>query len=202
MKNGDMPQASSTTPTSSPLETPPTPKDAPLVVLWIKKWGFVYALLAIVWSMWFSIFGAIVPYLTTGDFAEVWPAHRDLVSTKQVLFVFACIILLCSPALVGHFRVGVISFYETHVELRPYLWFIKKITIPYDAMHVTENNRGMMLTNGRVPKWRENQYNYWKALYLESINISSNSMLLSNPEGLPQAMQIIHERASKISKSS
>ena len=201
MKNEDAVSADSPTPTSSPVATPPIPAGAPLVELRIKLWGFVFTIICILWCMWFFSFGTIVPYLTTGDFAEIWPAHRGNVATKELLFVFAWIFLLCAPALVGHFRVGVVSVYETHVELRPYLWFIKKISIPYDAMHVTENSRGMMMTNGRVPEWRENQYNYWKALYLESINISSNSMLLSNPEGLPQAMQIIRDRAFKINKS-
>ncbi|HTP03546.1 MAG TPA: hypothetical protein VMM54_00135, partial [Nitrospirota bacterium] len=110
--------------------------------------------------------------------------------------------LLCSPAIIGGFRVGVVSLYETHVELRPYLWFFKKLTIPYDAMHVTDTPRGMMLTNGIVPEWRENQFNFWRVLNLESVNISSMSMALSNPDRLPQAFQIIRDRAFKINKSS
>jgi hypothetical protein len=189
-------------PAVPPPDTTPAPKYEPLVELRFKPWVFVFVIIVILWTTWFSIFGAIIPYLTTGDFAEIWPAHKHDVFSKAVLFAGSWFWLSFSPFLVGGFRTGVVSLYETHVELRPYLWFFKKLTISYDAMHVTDNPRGMMLNNSRVPKWRESQYNYWKALCLESINISSISMGLSNPEGLPQAFQIIRDRAFKINKSS
>ena len=195
MKNED------TTSAVPPLNTTQAPKEQPLVELRFKPWVFVFVIIVIISCIWFSILGAIIPYLTTGDFNEIWPAHSGKPFDKSILFVFSWVCLLCSPALIGGFRVGVISFYETHVELRPYLWFFKKLTIPYDAMHVTDNSRGMTLTYGSIPKWQENQYNYWKALYMESINISAISMGLSNPEGVPQAFQIIRDRAFKINKS-
>jgi hypothetical protein len=188
-------------PAVPPPDTTPAPKEQPLVELRWKTWLYFYALIMIIWSTWFSIFGAIIPYLTTGDFNEIWPAHKYHVSQKIPLFFFSWVWLILSPFLAFAFRVGVISFYETHVEKRPYLWFMKKTTIPYDAMHVKDNGRQMTLTNCSIPPWRENQYQHWKMQYWESIGFAMNSMVLSNPEALPQAIKLVRERAFKINKS-
>jgi len=201
MNNEDAVPADSPNLATPPLDTPQPARNEPLVELRFKPWVFVFLLLVFIWCMWFSIFGAIVPYLKTGDFAEIWPAHEHNVFEKQVIFVFAWILWLVSPVLFLIFRVGVVVIYETHVELWPYLWFIKKLAIPYDAMHVTDNTGVMQLTKGVVPLLRENPYKYWKLIYSEGIKIPLNGMVLSNPEALQQALQIVRERAFGIDKS-
>jgi hypothetical protein len=188
-------------PAVPPPDTTPAPKEQPLVELRWKTWLFALLLLTIIWCIWLFSFGTIVRYLTTGNFAEIWPAREYDILEKQVLFVFAWIFWLGSPVLFQLFRLGVVALYETHVEQRPYLWFIKKATIPYDEMHVTDKNQVMTLTKGGIPKWRESLYKYCKAKYLESITIPSNGMVLSNPEALPQAIKLVRERAFKINKS-
>ncbi len=190
-----------TTPATPSLETPRPANEEPLVELRVKKWLFYYAILMIVWGIWFSIFGAIIPYLNTGDFNEIWPAHKYDASEKVVLFVISWILLPCLPCLAGAFRAGMISFYETYVEQSPYLPFFKKITIPYDTMHIKEKSTGMRLTNGSVPPWHENQFKYWKTLWWEGIGISWIDMGYTNPECLPQAIQLARERGVKIDRA-
>jgi hypothetical protein len=193
-----------TIPATPSLETPMPSKEEPLVELLWKKWCYYFAILIIIGTTWSSIFGAIIPYLTTDDFNEIWPAHVNNAtetSEKMVLFVVSWIWLPCLPFLAGAFRMGVISFYETYVEQRPYLPFFKKITIPYKAMHVMERNSGLRLTNGNVQPWLGNQFKYWKTLCWEGIGISVIDMVYSNPECHPKAIELARERAVKIDRS-
>ena len=194
-----------TTPATPSLETPLPAKEEPLVELRWKKWCYYFAILMIIGVTWSSIFGAIIPYLTTGDIYEIWPAHVNNATEKVekvVLFVVSWIWLPCLPFMACAFRLGVISFYETYVEQRPYLPFFKKITIPYIAMHVMETNGGLRLTNGSVPPWHGNLFNYWKSLCWEGIGISVIDMVYSNPECHPKAIELARERAVKIERSS
>ena len=193
-----------TTPATHSPETPLPEKEDPLVELRWKKWFYYFMILAIIWITWFSIFGVIIPYLTTGDICEIWPAHVNNATEKVekvVLFVFSWPWLILSPFLAGAFRMEVISFHETYVEQRPYLPFFKKITIPYDTMHITERSTGLRLTNGIVPPWFGNQFKYWKTLCWEGIGISVIDMGYSNPECLPQAIESARERAVKIDRA-
>jgi len=192
-----------TTPATPSLETPLPAKEEPLVELRWKEWLYYFTIFAIIFITWINIFGVIIPYLTTGDFNEIWPAHVNNATEKvekAVLFLVSWPWLLLSPILAGAFRAGVVSFHETYVEQRPYLPFFKKITIPYDALHIKESSTGMRLTNGSVPPWRVNQFKYWKTLWWEGIAISMIDMVLSNPECLPQAIKLARERAVKIER--
>ncbi len=173
----------------------------PIVVLKFKKWLFAYVMLSILWGLWFASFRAIVPYLTTGDFVDIWPVHHGSTITKVGLFAMSCFFLLFSPFLVPCFRVGDIAFYETPVEIKPFLGFFKKRIVSYGGMHVVERgDRGFILTKNRVPDWRANMFNYWKAMNWEGIIVSRNSMGLNNPECLARALEIIRERAITITK--
>jgi len=191
-----------TTPATPPLETPLPAKEDPLVELRWKKWFYYFAILAIICITWFNIFGVIIPYLTTGDFNEIWPAHEYHASRKAKFLFIAPVCLLLLPFLAGAFRIGVISFYETYVEQRPYLPFFKKITIPYDALHIMERSNGMRLTNGSVPPWFGNQFKYWKMSCWEGIGISVIDMCYSNPECQLKAITLAREKAVKIERSS
>jgi hypothetical protein len=188
-------------PVTPSLETPLPAKEEPLVELRWKKWAFYYGIMSIILVTWFAIFGAIIPYLTTGDFNEIWPAHKYRISEKVVLFVMSWICLPCLPFLACGFRIGVVSSYETYVEQRPYLPFFKTHTIPYDAMHLKERSNGMAFTKGSISPWQVNQFKYWKKRYWECIGFSKNSMLYSNPESMSQAIKLARERAVKIDRS-
>lgn len=180
-----------------------TPSEAkPLVILRLKYWVWALALVTILWSFWFFSFGTIIPYLTTGDFAAIWPAYNGKsITTKAGFFIGSWIYWLYSPALIQGFRTGDVAFYETYVEVEPYLGFFKKRMIRYDVMHVKQRgDRGMVLTNGIAPKWRENPFYYWKAIYWDGIGVTMMSMGVSNPESLDHALLIIRERAITISK--
>lgn len=192
------------TPSTPTLEAPLPAKEEPLVELRWKKWFYYLTILGIIWATWLFSFGTIIPYLTTGDFNEIWPAHVNNATEKTekvVLFVISWIWLPCLPFLAGAFRMGAISFYETYVEQRPYLPFFKKITIPYDAMHLKETSQGMTLTNGSISPWQVNQFKYWKKKYWQCIGFSLIDMIYSNPESLPQAIQLARERAVKIDRA-
>ena len=83
------------TTTANPALVTPLPlKEEPLVELRWKKWLYYFTILGIIWLTWFEIFGVIIPYLTTGDFNEIWPAHKDHASRKAFLFAISWIWLL------------------------------------------------------------------------------------------------------------
>lgn len=178
-----------------------TQEDGLIVVLKFKKWLAVYGMLAILCVMCFMSFGTIVPYLMTGDVAAIWPAHHGGVAKKALFLLATPFFWLSLPALAPNFRVGDIFFFETHMEVRPYLGFLNTRTVSYNVMHVKQRgNRGMVITNGGVPEWRLNIYDYWKAIYWESIIVPMFSMGLSNPECLPRALEIVRNRAITITK--
>ena len=177
-------------------------EEKPLVMLKLKYWVWALAIVGVLWSFWFFSFGTIIPYLTTGDFAAIWPAYNGKsIITKAGFFIGSWLFWLYSPALIQGFRTGDVAFYENHVEVEPYLGIFKKRMIRYDVMHVKQRgDRGMVLTNGIAPKWREHPFYYWKAIYWNGIGVTMMSMGVNNPENLDHALLIIRERAITISK--
>ncbi|WP_224981245.1 hypothetical protein [Geomonas agri] len=189
------------TPAISSFEPPLPGKEELLVELRWKKWVYFFTILVIILISLFYVFGVIIPYLTTGDFNEIWPAHKYKASAKVKFLLFSPVWLLLLPVFAGAFRIGVISFYETYVEQRPYLPFFKKVTIPYKALHIKEGSNGLRLTNGGVPPWFGNQFKYWKISYWDAIVISVVDMVYSNPECHPKAIEIGRKWAVKIDRS-
>ena len=177
-------------------------EEKPLIVIRLKFGLWIFMIISLLWLLWFFSFGTIVPYMTTGDLSEIWPAHNGgSIIIKFIFFMASWIFWLYSASLVQGFRTGDVTFYGTYVEVKPYLGFFKKRAVSYDVMHVKQRgDRGMVLTNGRAPEWRENPFNYWKTIYWDGIGVTMISMGLHNPECLEPALQIIRERAKTITK--
>lgn len=175
--------------------------ETPFIVLRYKKWFIFFGMLVMIFCFWLYSYGTLVPYFTTGDFNEIWPKHKGSITSKAFFFFTSWVFWTCSPITIRLFNIGDIAFYETHIEVEPYLCCFKKRIIFYDLMNVMfSNGRGMILTNGSPGKLSKNPIGYWRTVSLQGIVIPYTSMVLWNPESLDKAIRIIHERAIKITQ--
>jgi hypothetical protein len=174
--------------------------ESPLVILRFKPWIICYCMIAVLMCSWLFSFGTIVPYLTTGDFNQIWPANIGNTGEKIVMFAIAWPFWLYFPTLIPVFATGNVYFFEKHIELRPYLPFIRKRIVYYDGLHIRiREGRGILLTNAIIPKWWKSPYTYWKIVSLNGFRIPFSSIGLKNPEVLPQAISIVREKATSVS---
>jgi len=163
--------------------------EKPLVVLRPKRkyfWAFIIIL--IVASI-YLLFGALIPFIKTGDYSEVWASDRH----KRKL-VFAALLLFSSlPFAVPSLKIGNSRFYNDRMEYKPFLGR-KTIVVPYSQMHVWSYNRKMIINLQSVPGW-VHPIQRIKVRYLNALCISTTNASVENPEDLPKTIQIIKEKA-------
>jgi len=171
----------------------------PILVLRFKRWVIYYSMAAILICCWLFSFGTILPYLTTGDFNQIWPANVGREGKKAVMYIISWIFWAYSPTLISFFAWGDIYFFRKHIEMRPLLPFINKRIVKLEDLHVKiRKGRSMLLTGKFLPKWWKSPYIYWKLVYLQGVAIPKSGMGLNTPEKLPEATELVKNYAKSI----
>ncbi|MBT1071068.1 hypothetical protein [Pelotalea chapellei] len=182
-----------------PLNVPSEKNPAYPIVLKYKHLFYFFVMFALAGCYVFAVFGSIIPYLSTGNLAAIWPTNEGSLATKSILFILSWILVIYSPTIIQIYRMGDVIFYKTCVEVNPYLRIFEKRTIYYESMHVkVRGDRAMFLTNSKPPLWTEDLFNYWKSIYWDGIVVTFTDMVVEDSESISQATKIIKEKATSI----
>ena len=203
-----------TYPTKQMIDSLNTGNETPLVVLkQNKKWLLFTFILLIILLFW-SIFGAILPVLKTGDYNSVI-CYPGRTFQKILIFYACCIIFLCTPySFISLLRnAGTYFFYNDRVELHAY-WIKRKVVIPYNRMHIIRKSSvrsGVMWiidTRYNVNSIMSHpllsfKFRYWHGLRFTTFFIDQKiagikaglTNIWENPEDGLKALQILKEKA-------
>lgn len=169
----------------------------PIAVLQYKIWVFIVPMLIILWSLWFFSLGLTGSYFDFGEFVgEIYQDYQNSLLIKILIPIF----WLYSPTLIQIFRIGNVFFYDSHVELRPILPWLRIRSISYDVMHVKTRRSTYLLTTWHEKLWWKEPFAYWVAIYWNGIGAGISHIALKNTDCIPIVEKIIQEKALSIEK--
>ncbi len=182
--------------------------DVPIVVLEQNR---VFLLRRIYFALGlFALFVCyVVPVIRAGTYSAGWAG--TLPPVKQFL-MFWCslfaIFFLPYLLITGLRHFGNFSFYSDRLEFASF-WFNRKISIPYNKMHVNFLSNGVIVSATTLPAWRtplkriRAQYNAMGFPMIFDDRIMGNftvgiSNRWLNPQDGPKAVQILKERGFSV----
>ncbi len=190
------------------MNQPASVQETPLVILIGNRKAMSIGIWILVLIIPWSIFGIILPVLTTGDYNSVWPASTVSNVRNILMFYLAWIVLLFAPVflVLTLGKAGTYYFYSDRAELRTY-WIKRKLMIPYNRMHVIRRSGRILMTAQSLPSWSHPllrfKEEYWNSLFFATIfddpKIAGMKAGLTrtweNPEDGPKVLEILKERA-------
>ncbi len=175
--------------------------ETPITVMKYKKLLVIIVQLSVLSCYLFFSFGTIIPYLTTGEFTAIWPSNSGSTAKKEIFYYCSWVFWLYSPTTVQLLRVGDVTFYNRYVEIRPFLFFMKKRVLSYELAYAKKRGeRAIVLAQGRPGNWYTTPYNYWKSVYWCGIVVTMMDVALINPDCLPLVRKIVEDKIDNTSE--
>lgn len=172
-------------------------ENKPLEVVKHSKIALMFlGVMTISWTV-VSVFGVIIPVLSTGDFNAAWIAHSRLNKNVE-LFFLALAWIPAAPFVFGSIKnAGTLFFYRDRMEVAPYLGMGKRI-FPYEEIQViVKNSRVVNIIRKDLPGWSRPWQRY-KAEYLKGNVVAFPLRNIGNDHytiTAQNALKILRQRA-------
>jgi len=168
-----------------------------LLVLKPSKTVFFFSFIFLIcWTV-VSVFGVIIPVLSTGNFNAVWMAHLSTNKNMEIfLIVLAWIPLL--PSGIPLKNIGNFYFYDDRMEVVPFLGWKKRV-FPYEEMLVTiMGTSRVTITQRNLPGWTQPWQRY-KAEYWNGMSFGQRYSRDDTYEmNVQNAVEILQQRAGEL----
>lgn len=175
-------------------------EERPLVVLKPSKIAFFSVVIFFIcWTI-VSVFGVIIPVLTTGDVNAVWIPHSRTNKNLE-LFLIALAWIPALPSLVPGKNFGIFYFYSDRMEVVPFLGWKKRV-FPYEEILVTiKGSRRVTISKRNLPNWTHPWQRY-KAQYWQGIGFGQRCPWDDvYEENVQKAVEILQKQAGELKKT-